>query len=222
MGENLIDEKIKRQNKVQWVIFVTLAVIIGIYPLFYLLDAFRTQGFLSTKAIELRQSSWYMLVFYFHIASGGISLLVGWSQFSAVFREKYLQTHRSLGKLYVISVLISSLAGICIAVFATGGLISVVGFEGLAICWLLSNIKAYKAIREGRVQEHQDWMIRNYALTFAAVTLRIWLPISQAVLQMDFVYAYRTIAWICCVPNLIVAELIIANKKKARNLIQIA
>lgn len=220
MRENLISgtlsEKAGKRSKVSWIIFVTLAIVIGIYPIFYLLEGFRSQGFLSTKALNLRQSVPYLILFYTHITFGGLSLLIGWSQFSERFRRKYLQTHRSIGKVYVVSVLISSLAGIAIALFATGGSISVFGFEGLAICWLISNIKAYTSIRNGRVQEHQDWMIRNYALTFAAVTLRLWLPFSQAALHMDFVDAYRIIAWLCWVPNLIVAELIITRRKKAR------
>jgi len=217
MSENLINgnlnQNVKRPNKVAWVTFVSLAIVIGIYPLFYLLEGFRTHGFLSTKAIALRQSTWYMIVFYTHVAFGGLSLLIGWSQFSIRFRGQYLQIHRSIGKIYVLSVLLSSLAGFGIALFATGGLVSIFGFEALAICWLFSNIKAYTSIRKGRIQEHQDWMIRNYALTFAAVTLRIWLPLSQAVLQMDFADAYRIIAWMCWVPNLIVAELIILKRK---------
>ena len=48
-------------------------------------------------------------------------------------------------------------------------------------------------------------MIRSFALTFAAVTLRIWLGISQAS-GMDFDVAYPVIAWVAWVPNLLVAE----------------
>jgi hypothetical protein len=55
-------------------------------------------------------------------------------------------------------------------------------------------------------------MIRNYALAFAAVTLRLYLPFSQAVVQMDFISAYRVISWFCWVPNLVIAEVII-NKR---------
>jgi hypothetical protein len=48
-------------------------------------------------------------------------------------------------------------------------------------------------------------MIRSYALTLAAVTLRLWLPLSQ-VAGIDFMTAYVAIAWLCWVPNLLVAE----------------
>ncbi len=55
-------------------------------------------------------------------------------------------------------------------------------------------------------------MIRSYALTFAAVTLRIYLPLSQ-IAGMPFDPAYQTISWLCWVPNLIVAEWIILRQR---------
>lgn len=200
-------------KRFRWIIFVVLAIVVGLYPLFYFLEGFRTQGFLSTKPADLRTSIWYLAVFYTHVAFGGLALLTGWSQFSERLRSRYLQTHRSVGKLYVLSVLLSSVSGFALAMFATGGLISVLGFTGLATAWFFSNVKAYTSIRNRQIAQHQNWMIRNYALTFAAVTLRLWLPFSQAVLHMDFILAYQIIAWMCWVPNLIVAELIISRNR---------
>ena len=53
-------------------------------------------------------------------------------------------------------------------------------------------------------------MIRSYALTLAAVTLRIYIPIGQLA---GFAYepAYQTIAWLCWVPNLVIAEWVIID-----------
>ena len=48
-------------------------------------------------------------------------------------------------------------------------------------------------------------MIGSYALTLAAVTLRIYLPLSLA-LGVPFANAYRVISWLCWVPNIILAE----------------
>ena len=49
-------------------------------------------------------------------------------------------------------------------------------------------------------------MIRSWSLTFAAVTLRIYIPVS-VVLGIRFELAYPAIAWLAWVPNLLVAEL---------------
>jgi len=204
--------KVKRSR---WIIFVGLAVIIGLYPLLYFSAGFRAHGFLAGKPEALEQNWYYMATFYTHISFGSIAMLTGWSQFSAQLRSRYVSRHRALGKVYVTSVMLSSISGFAIAMFATGGLISVLGFGALALSWFFSNLKAYTAVLNRNFEAHENWMICNYALTFAAVTLRIWLPFSQAVLHMDFVSAYQIVAWLCWIPNLIVAALIV-NRKRVR------
>ncbi|MBT8185644.1 MAG: DUF2306 domain-containing protein, partial [Eudoraea sp.] len=54
------------------------------------------------------------------------------------------------------------------------------------------------------IQVHQAFMIYSYAACFAAVTLRFWLPILSYAFG-DFVTAYRIVAWLCWVPNMIFA-----------------
>ena len=63
------------------------------------------------------------------------------------------------------------------------------------------------AMRGVRVA-HRRWMIRSIALTLAAVTLRIQIPVSM-MLDIPFDTAYPVIAWLCWVPNLVVAEMIV-------------
>ena len=53
-------------------------------------------------------------------------------------------------------------------------------------------------------------MTRSFALTYAAVMLRIYLPLAMIV-GLDFAQAYPAIAWLCWVPNLAVAQLLIAR-----------
>jgi mannose-6-phosphate isomerase-like protein (cupin superfamily) len=65
------------------------------------------------------------------------------------------------------------------AAHAFGGPIARLGFAGLALAWLVTGTCAYRAIRAGNVALHRRWMVRNFALTFAAVTLRLWLPASM-------------------------------------------
>jgi hypothetical protein len=117
----------------------------------------------------------------------------------------------------LIAVLLSGTAGLYIAYYATGGLIAVLGFSGLAIGWVFTTSRAYSSIRNSNIDQHQYWMIRSYALCFAAVTLRIWIPLFQVALGMEFIHAYRIIAWLCWVPNLVVAELIVRSLRSKRS-----
>jgi hypothetical protein len=86
-----------------------------------------------------------------------------------------------------------------------------VGFGLLASFWLLTTIRGFLFIRAGHDIDHRAWMIRSYSLTFAAVTLRIYLPLSLAI-GLPFDVAYPAISWVCWVPNLIVAELMFVRR----------
>jgi len=194
--------------KILKILFALLAIGVSMYPLAYFV-ADMSGGLLGSKSDALLNSSLWNAGFYIHICFGGIALFVGWSQFFKSIRNKYLMLHRRLGIIYCVSVLLSGVAGLYIATHASGGIVSVLGFTMLAILWLYTTTKAFLAIRERNIIDHERWMIRSYALCFAAVTLRLWLPAFMNGIGMDFIDAYRIIAWLCWVPNIIVAELII-------------
>lgn len=79
-------------------------------------------------------------------------------------------------------------------------------FKAFGIAGLLYTAShAYGEARARNFVAHRRWKIRNFALTFAAVTLRLYLP-AAAALEVPFATAYPAIAWLCWVPNLLVAE----------------
>ena len=195
-------------------IFMTIfAIFIGLYPLRFIGLPYE-DGLLGDKPPALIANNFYLTAFYMHIFLGGLALLVGFSQFFKKLRRKRLGLHKTLGKIYVIAVLLSGTSGLAIAYFASGGWIPAIGFSALAILWLYTTANAYISIRTGQIDTHQKWMIRSYALCFAAVTLRIYLPIFIAFLGMEFYSAYKIIAWLCWVPNLLVAEFLIIRRLK--------
>lgn len=196
--------------RIFWFFIILLALVIGLYPFLYLLVDM-SGGFFSQKASELLVSKVWNTAFYGHIIFGGIALLVGWTQFLERIRLKRLKTHRMLGYFYVISVIISGISGGYLAIFATGGIISKLGFSGLALAWLFTTANAFLAVRYRDFDSHGKWMIRSYALTFAAVTLRLLTPILQGIVEMDSLNAYLLVSWLCWVPNLIIAEFIIRS-----------
>jgi uncharacterized membrane protein len=194
-----------------WVLFALCALGVGFYPAIYYLVDMHGNGLWASKSPELLSSAAWHTAFYMHITFGGIAMLTGWTQFSQKLRSRYLSAHRLIGKIYVASVMLSSIAGFYIAMFASGGITCVLGFSGLALSWLFTDIMAYTSIIKRRFKDHENWMTRNYALTFAAVTLRIYLPLSQ-IAHIEFITAYRVISWICWVPNLLIAEMIISKR----------
>jgi len=115
-----------------------------------------------------------------------------------------------MGRTYVICVLLGGVAALALATMSQAGLPTHVGFGLLAVLWLVATGTTYRRIRAGDQASHRRWMTRSYALTFAAVTLRIYLPLSQVV-GIPFDAAYQTISWLCWVPNRVVAEWLILH-----------
>lgn len=197
-------------NKVAWVVFAILAIGVGLYPAMYLFASGKI-GLLFSKSDELVANTFWNIGFYGHIIFGGIALLIGWSQFSKKLRAKRLKLHRNLGKVYVAAALVSGTCAVGIGFFATGGWVSAMGFVLLGLVWLYTTSKAYFAIRKRDLNLHEGMMIYSYAACFAAVTLRLWLPLLTIIFG-EFLIAYKIVAWLCWVPNLIFAHFWVKRK----------
>ena len=197
------------KNKIVYWIIAIFSILIGLYPLIYVLVNMDGQGLLGSKNLEVLSNKAWQIAFYSHIYFGGISLLTGWSQFSKKLRAKRLTLHRLLGKIYVVAVLISAIAGFYAAIYANGGIVAKLGFSFLAIGWFYTTLNAYTTIKRKEIQKHRKWMIRSYSLTLAAVTLRLWMHILPNLLGISFDDSYIIISWLCWVPNIIIAEIYI-------------
>ena len=154
----------------------------------------------------------HLPVFLLHVLGGTVALILGPWQFWTRLRDRRLSLHRWLGRVYLVAILVGGAAGLYMAAIAFGGLPTRLGFAGLAVSWLVTGVMAYRRVRQGDYEAHREWMIRNYALTFAAVTLRLWLPLLM-LLGFSFVAAYTTVAWLSWVLNLIAVELYISVRK---------
>lgn len=149
---------------------------------------------------------------YTHVFAATIALVLGPFQFYERLRRRYPRLHRMSGRIYLgVGVGLGGLAALYMSTFAYGGLVAKSGFATLALAWLYTGLQAYRAIRRGAIAEHRRWIVRNFALTLAAVTLRILLPVS-GISGIPFATAYPAIAWLCWVPNLLLAEWMLARQ----------
>ena len=191
-----------------WAVMMALATFIALYAvtlLFwetprapFLRDRFRTIPLAATL----------------HLLGSAIALATGPFQHNARIRNNSFLRHRWLGRAYVLGVAGGGIAALAMARVSQFGLMTHLGFGLLAILWLGTTAMAYQSIRAGDQERHRRWMTRSFALTFAAVTLRIYLPLSLAA-GIRFEPAYQAISWLCWVPNLIVAEWIIFRRREA-------
>jgi len=155
--------------------------------------------------------------FYVHIITAPIALAIAPFQLSKRFRAQSIRRHRLMGRVYCGAVLLAGITGVMIGFNAEGGLIAQSGFVLLAVIWLLATFRAVQVIMRGQIALHQKWMIRSIALTFAGVTLRVLLPV-QLLAGISIDVAYPVVAWLCWVPNLVVAEHFIRKSTQSRML----
>jgi len=150
-----------------------------------------------------------------HAGLAGTALIVGPFQFFAGLRRTRRGLHRAMGKVYVICCLGAGAAGLVLAFGARTGPISTAGFGLLAAGWIFTTARAWRSATRRRFAEHERWMIRSFALTLAAVTLRLYLPFAF-LSPLGYDATYRAISFLCWVPNLVAAELWLARSSPAR------
>src|SRR5690349_19290691 len=191
-----------RRVPIWWWFAIILAVGVAVYSLRY--------AFLGEVAYvpELSESfKQRPLTLTIHTLFGPLALISGLTNLLPDMRRRgRWLAHRWIGRVYVVSCLLLGAAGLSMALHAAGGTFSRVGFTLLALATLVTSAQAYLAIRRRHVRQHREWMLRSYALIFAAVTLRIWLPLLIMAYGGQFLPAYRWVAWVSWVPNALFAE----------------
>jgi uncharacterized membrane protein len=155
----------------------------------------------------------YIFPLRLHVAGGIGALLAGPWQFYERLRTRALNFHRWLGRFYLLEVALGSLAGFAMAVVSEEGWPTHLGFGILAMLWFFTGLQAYRRVRSGNIAAHREWMMRNFALTLAAVTLRIYMPFLMVGLHWHFRLTYITVSWLCWIPNLLIAEWIVRRSR---------
>jgi uncharacterized membrane protein len=159
--------------------------------------------------------------FYAHIVAGGVAIIAGPFQFWRGLRDRHRSVHRAIGRTYLTAVAVAGVAALVMVPFNDAGLVGFFGFGSMAVLWLVTAWRAYRAIRLGDVSNHRAWMMRNFALTYSAVTLRLWIGVLVGVQLIPggdvdfgavFENAYAAVPFLAWLPNLVVAEWLIRRR----------
>jgi uncharacterized membrane protein len=200
-----------------WWIALTAVAIAVFAPLPYVTQSLRelanNGGALAANYVE--RAPLIQAAFYVHVVFGGLALLLSPLQFVARLRASAPHVHRACGRIVVASIGLAGVAGAMLSTTNLAGPVGTAGFGALAVLWAGSAVTALRAIRRGDVAAHRRWVIRTFALTYAAVTLRLWLGLLIGVqvgalgVNQDVAFgrAYAIVTFLCWVPNLIVAEI---------------
>ena len=186
---------------VAWSFMLILAIGVAAYALLFL-----SAGIESALPAMAYHVPDRLLPASVHFAVGGLVLMIGPFQFVPRIRASWPVLHRWMGRVYVAGCLFSGVAGFILATNTNAGPVARTGFSLLAVFWIITTTMAFLKARSRNFSAHRQWMIRSYALTLAAVTLRIYLPVSMLGFGLDFQDVYPAISFACWVPNAIVAE----------------
>jgi uncharacterized membrane protein len=149
-----------------------------------------------------------------HFIFGGMAIVIGALQVNRFVRTRFVSLHRWLGRSYVVAIAIGGPAGIALALSTSAGWVAATGFGLLGVLWLVTTAIGYRRIRQHNIIAHRNWMIRSYALTLAAVTLRLYIPLSD-IMGWSMAVAYPVISWLSWVPNLVIAEWLVRPRRSS-------
>lgn len=171
------------------------------------------QNFLLLKQDIVDTQPW-QFAFKVHVIASSFVLIAGFTQFFRIFRNKHPRLHRLSGWLYILTILIFALpSGFILALSASGGISTQISFILLCFFWGISTVLALHYALKKQWLLHRDWVIRSFALSLSALSLRTWKMVLYQ-LQPYFewltpVHIYQLESWLGWVINLLVAEIII-------------
>ncbi|MGD9529667.1 DUF2306 domain-containing protein [Pseudonocardia sp.] len=198
-----------------WLALSALAIAV-FAPLPYLLHPLRE---LAANGGEIAANyaprpGWVRAALAAHVLLGGLALLLSPVQLSSRVRARFPRLHRVSGRVVLASIAVAGTAGFLLAWFTVAGPVGTAGFGLLAVLWMGFALSGLRAIRRRDVVAHRRWMLRTFAMTYAAVTLRLWLLVLIPLLG-GFAAAYVLVPFLCWVPNLAVAELVLRRRSSA-------
>jgi uncharacterized membrane protein len=172
-------------KRMLWLVMGAMTVSVVFYSEIPLLRQEKERAYLSTI---------YFLIIP-HVVAGVIALLSGPLQFSSRIRKRYPRLHRILGRVYVTSVLIAAPLAIALAAHSRSPHI-IFFFPATLVqagTWIVTTAAALLTARNRYFQQHREWMIRSYAVTFTFIGTRVLQPIpawnrhSEAGFAMEIV-----------------------------------
>ena len=175
-------------------------------------------GFLKLKQRAIA-TGWYLPFYYSHVLIAGIILIVGLFQIHPKSNRRFPQFHRILGYVYVIGILFfAAPGGLVMSLFIERGPWVLASFLVQSILWFYFTAIAFNRIRKKDIASHQNFMWRSYALTFAAITLRVYIFFTSWSVDLSLPSSYATLAWLSWLPNLALVEFLIYARARRKQL----
>jgi hypothetical protein len=109
----------------------------------------------------------------FHLTGGLIAITTGLVQIWLGLTHRTGTLHRTLGKFYACGVLVGSIGGFYLGFTIPDPFAYKSGLISLNVAWLITTGMALYAVQTRRYEQHREWMLRSYVVTFSFVTFRL-------------------------------------------------
>jgi hypothetical protein len=189
------------------ILFVVLAAL----PYFTFLFVDAPNPFVSDISYKLYfpKRGWLLL----HIVGGMLAVLAGPVQLWLGLSDRRMDLHRRLGYVYIGGVALGVVGAVVLAVQTDLGSVFGAGLLGLATAWVMTTGLAFASIRRGLMDQHKEWMIRSYVVTFAFVMFRVGDLGMRAAGFSDVLQNIAFLAWASWVLPLLVTEGVLQGRK---------
>lgn len=192
---------------------IAFFVLIGMVTVFMAISS--TQYFHARMILKILDDFSFKAILHFgglylHIMASFLAIIIGMIQFIPAVYHKYPRLHKSLGKFYVVLILFfAAPMGFVTAILHTKVLQSQFGFGVLSIFWFLATLVAFKHIIDKKLLLHIEWMIRSFAITTAAMTLRLENILLIKLLSINLDTSNSITSWMSWTINILFAEVFI-------------
>lgn len=150
---------------------------------------------------------WWLLP---HGLGGACALLLGPMQFSDRLRQRFIKLHRVVGRIYLVGALIAAPLGAYIQYFeermgAPRSFSAAAAVDAFLL--MTTTAIAFAFVRQGKIQQHRQWMTRSYAVALVFLEVRViggisgWEKLGDA--------ANEAIVWGCLAFSILLADLVL-------------
>nr|WP_315033457.1 DUF2306 domain-containing protein [uncultured Chryseobacterium sp.] len=211
LNTDQVSNKGKTYKFAYWVVKISL-IIIGVISLYYLI--MRAFPFLIiTKDIYGPYYFPRAVWIWPHVLGGIVVMVVGPFQFIPTIQTKYPRSHRMLGYIFLIGVLVSSLTLAFLITTSSSSLVIDVGLGIGGVVWLVTAVLAFIAIKNRKIEQHKEWMIRCYMVTLAFVLFRLVIDILSSLKVTNEPDIVSLASWISWTVPLFATEVVLQGRK---------
>jgi hypothetical protein len=150
---------------------------------------------------------------YAHVFAGVVALLLGPGQFWLGLNRRTSMVHRTMGVMYVLAVGVGAAAAFYLAAHNDFSWVFGLGMASMSAVWIASTALATIAICLRQVEQHREWMIRSYTLTFGFVMFRVVYEVFDTVELGTMVERMTAASWLAWTLPLFITESILQGRK---------